>query len=76
MIVGGIVVILRLLSIFSNFSLVNEARPALSIPQALAAINILRQSPRYGRYSNGYINTSRQGKYYLFECVKEVGWKV
>lgn len=42
----------------------------------LEAVGVLRQSPKYGRYSNGYVNITKHGRYYLLEYVKEVKWNV
>ena len=42
----------------------------------LEAVGVLRQVPRYGRYSQGYVNISKHGRYYLLEYVKEVGWDI
>ena len=39
----------------------------------LSSVNTLRQFPKYGRYSKGYINLTKNGRYYLLEYVKEVG---
>lgn len=40
----------------------------------LAAVDIMREKTYYGQYSKGYINLVKNGKYYLLEYVKEVGW--
>jgi hypothetical protein len=40
----------------------------------LSAVNTLRQMPRYGQYSKGRVDVTKQGRYYLLEYVKEVGW--
>jgi hypothetical protein len=41
----------------------------------LAAIDSMRQKAYYGRYAKGSIDISKQGRYYLLEYVKEMGWK-
>jgi len=40
----------------------------------LSAVDTLRQKTYYGQYSKGYINMNKNGRYYLLEYVKEVGW--
>ena len=40
----------------------------------LSAVDTMRQKTYYGQYSKGYINLSKNGRYYLLEYVKEVGW--
>ena len=40
----------------------------------LSAVDTLRQKTHYGQYSKGYINLTKNGRYYLLEYVKEVGW--
>jgi len=40
----------------------------------LSAVDTLRQKTYYGQYSKGYINLAKNGRYYLLEYVKEVGW--
>jgi len=40
----------------------------------LAALDTLRQLPRYGQYSKGRVDVTKRGRYYLLEYVKEVGW--
>jgi hypothetical protein len=40
----------------------------------LSAVDTMRQKSYYGQYSKGYINLAKNGRYYLLEYVKEVGW--
>lgn len=40
----------------------------------LAAIDSMRQQTKYGQFSKGSVDITKQGRYYLLEYVKEVGW--
>jgi hypothetical protein len=42
----------------------------------LAAIDSLRKQTRYGQYSEGSVDIVKNGRYYLLEYVKEVGWNI
>ena len=42
----------------------------------LAAIDSLRKQTRYGQYSQGSVDIVKNGRYYLLEYVKEVGWNI
>ena len=42
----------------------------------LAAVDSLRKQTRYGQYSKGSVDITKNGRYYLLEYIKEVGWDV
>jgi hypothetical protein len=42
----------------------------------LAAVDSMRQQTYYGHYSKGSVDIVKNGRYYLLEYVKEVGWNV
>lgn len=42
----------------------------------LAAIDSMRKKTYYGQYSKGSVDINKQGRYYLLEYVKEVGWNI
>jgi hypothetical protein len=42
----------------------------------LAAIDSMRQQTLYGKHSKGSIDIVKNGRYYLLEYIKEVGWNV
>ena len=42
----------------------------------LAAIDSMRQQINYGRFSKGSVDITKQGRYYLLEYIKEIGWVV
>ena len=40
----------------------------------LAAVDSMRQRTYYGQYSKGSVDVVKNGRYYLLEYIKEVGW--
>ena len=40
----------------------------------LSAVDSMRQQTHYGQYSKGSVDIVKNGRYYLLEYVKEVGW--
>ena len=40
----------------------------------LAAVDAMRQKTHFGQYSKGSINVNKNGRYYLLEYIKEIGW--
>jgi len=42
----------------------------------LAAIDAMRRQTYYGQYSKGLVDIVKNGRYYLLEYVKEIGWNV
>ena len=41
-----------------------------------AAVDSMRRQTNYGQYSKGSIDIAKNGRYYLLEYVKEIGWRV
>jgi len=42
----------------------------------LLSIDVLRQRNNSGQYSDGSVNVDKNGRYYLLEYIKEVGWNI
>jgi pyruvate/2-oxoglutarate dehydrogenase complex dihydrolipoamide acyltransferase (E2) component len=42
----------------------------------LAAVDSMRKQTYYGQYSKGSVDITKNGRYYLLEYVKEIGWVV
>ena len=42
----------------------------------LAAVDSMRQQTHYGQYSKGSVGIVKNGRYYLLEYVKEIGWNI
>ena len=40
----------------------------------LNAMDLLRSKNSFGQYSKGSVDVTKNGRYYLLEYVKEVGW--
>ena len=42
----------------------------------LAAVDYMRKRTSFGQYSNGSVDITKNGRFYLLEYIKEVGWNV